>query len=79
MNIILGNSAADLEPYEAAILIGLSNNPSAYDPVNKPEAALKKRNEVLKKMYDEQVITQKQYDSSVKEDQDPAVDQRRYE
>jgi membrane peptidoglycan carboxypeptidase len=34
--------------------------------VNKPEAALKKRNEVLKKMYDEQVITQKQYDSSVK-------------
>lgn len=61
-----GKSAADLEPYEAAILIGLSNNPSAYDPVNKPEAALKKRNEVLKKMYDEQVITQKQYDSSVK-------------
>lgn len=58
--------AADLEPHEAALLIGLSNNPSAYDPVNKPEAALEKRNEVLKKMYDGEVITEKEYNSAVK-------------
>lgn len=58
--------AADLEPHEAALLIGLSNNPSAYDPVNKPDAALEKRNEVLQKMYDEEVITEKEYNSAVK-------------
>ncbi|MCH5267368.1 MAG: transglycosylase domain-containing protein [Lachnospiraceae bacterium] len=58
--------AADLEPHEAALLIALSNNPSAYDPVNKPDAALVKRNEILDKMYNEGVITQKEYNSAKK-------------
>lgn len=61
-----GKKAEDLEPQEAAMLIGLSNNPSAYDPVNKPEAALNKRNEVLKKMFNEGVITEKEYESAKK-------------
>lgn len=63
-----GKEAKDLEPQEAALLIGLSNSPSAYDPVNHPEAALKKRNEVLETMKKEGVITEKEYNVAQKSD-----------
>lgn len=56
-----GKEAKDLEPQEAALLIGLSNSPSTYDPVNHPEAALEKRDEVLATMNKEGVITDKEY------------------
>lgn len=58
--------ASELKPHEAALLISLSNNPSAYDPINNPEASLEKRNAVLKTMYDEGVIDEKQYESAIK-------------
>ncbi len=58
--------AAELKPHEAALLISLSNNPSAYDPVNHPEDSLRKRNKVLETMYEEGVITEKQYEKAVK-------------
>lgn len=58
--------ASELKPHEAALLISLSNNPSAYDPVNNPEHSLEKRNTVLKTMYDEGVITEQQYEKAVK-------------
>lgn len=61
-----GKDASELEPQEAAMLIGLSNSPSAYDPVNNPENALEKRNRILKTMYDEGVISKKEYNSAVK-------------
>lgn len=61
-----GKSCADLEPHEAAVLIGLSNSPSAYDPVANPEAALKKRNEILAIMQKENVISNKEYKAAVK-------------
>lgn len=61
-----GKSCADLESYEAATLIGLSNRPSAYDPVANPEASLEKRNEILATMEKEGVITQKEYKAAVK-------------
>lgn len=61
-----GKSCADLEPQEAAMLIGISNNPSRYNPVAHPEAALKKRNTVLKIMWQQNVITQKEYNVAVK-------------
>lgn len=60
-----GKKCADLEPQEAALLIGLSNSPSAYDPVTNPEDSLKKRNEVLAVMHEEGVITTKEYKKAV--------------
>lgn len=63
-----GKEAKDLEPQEAALLIGLSNSPSTYDPVNHPEAALKKRNEVLETMKKEGVITEKEFNVAQKTD-----------
>lgn len=56
-NYYFGKSAKDVDWDEAAMLIGLSNAPSAYDPVNNPEAALEKRNRVLDTIAEEGYIT----------------------
>lgn len=61
-----GKKPADLEPAEAALLIALSNNPSAYNPVTNPKNARKKRDEVLRKMYDGGAITRKEYNKASK-------------
>ena len=61
-----GKKCADLEPQEAAMLIGLPNSPAAYNPVLHPQAALKKRNRVLKTMCNDGVITPKEYKAAVK-------------
>lgn len=58
-----GKNAEDLQPYEAAVLVGISNSPSAYDPVKHPEESLKKRNDVLLSMLEVGDLTQEQYDS----------------
>ena len=43
----LSKSAADLTLSEAALLIGLPNSPSQYDPTVNPDLALSRRNKVL--------------------------------
>lgn len=44
-------TAAELEPWEAAVLVGISNRPASYEPVNHSKNSLRKRNEVLNSMY----------------------------
>lgn len=61
-----GKKCSDLEPHEAALLVGISNSPTRYDPVANPENALEKRNRVLQSMCEEGVITQKEYAASIK-------------
>lgn len=46
-----GKSAHALEPWEAAVLVGISNRPARYEPVNHPAESKKKRDEVLYSMY----------------------------
>lgn len=58
-----GKDAGELQPHEAAVLAGLSNSPSAYDPIRHPEAALEKRNDVLKSMLEVDYLTQEEYAS----------------
>lgn len=60
-----GKLCKNLEPDEAAILIGLSNNPSRYNPVRKPENSIEKRNQVLLKMFENGAITEEQYKTSI--------------
>ncbi|MFE7130356.1 transglycosylase domain-containing protein [Streptomyces sp. NPDC057638] len=43
-------SAKDLKLEEAALLAGLVQSPSVFDPVNSPQAATKRRNIVLQRM-----------------------------
>lgn len=57
-------NADQLTLSEAALLVGLSNNPSRYDPVTNYNESIKKRNRVLKHMLDEKVISKTQYDQA---------------
>ena len=52
--------ASDLEPWEAAVLVGISNRPASYEPVGHPENAKKKRNEILNSLYECGDITEKE-------------------
>ena len=60
-----GKNASDLEVYEAAVLVGISNSPSAYDPITHPEASLKKRNEVLKSMMEVDMLSEEEYTKAI--------------
>lgn len=60
-----GHSAKKMSPAEAALLAGLVQSPVGYDPLLNPEAATTRRNEVLSKMEEQDVITPEQYDKAV--------------
>ncbi|WP_326598252.1 transglycosylase domain-containing protein [Streptomyces sp. NBC_01803] len=61
-------SAADLELHEAALLAGLVQSPTAYDPVNDDQAALDRRNTVLTRMVGTGDITQAEADEAMARD-----------
>ena len=50
---------------QAALLAGLTQAPSVYDPLNKPDSALRRRNQVLQAMLAKGDITQRQYSGAV--------------
>jgi len=50
---------------QAALLAGLTQAPSVYDPLNKPSAALRRRNQVLQAMLGNGDITPRQYRAAV--------------
>ena len=56
-----------LQPWEAALLAGIIQNPSAYDPTDHPAAALERRNTVLRQMYEQGYLSKAVYDESVKQ------------
>ncbi|WP_129841544.1 transglycosylase domain-containing protein [Streptomyces sp. RFCAC02] len=56
--------AADLTVAEAALLAGLVQSPSAYDPILHPEAALARRNTVLDKMVEADHLTRAEADEA---------------
>lgn len=60
-----GKDASDLEAYEAAVLVGISNSPTAYNPVRNPEASLKKRNDVLQSMLEVGYLTEDEYQNAI--------------
>lgn len=57
--------AKNLSLTEAAFLAGLPQAPTLYSPFNNPELALKRRNEVLKAMYEQKYIDKKTYETSI--------------
>lgn len=63
-NAYFDKPAAKLTLNEAALIAGITQKPSYYDPVRNPENAKKKRNTVLKKMYELGKITKEEYDES---------------
>ncbi len=51
-----------------ALIAGLPQAPSVYSPFNNPDLAIKRRNQVLKRMYKTRSITKKQYEEALKEE-----------
>ena len=60
-----GKEPSELLPEEAAVLIGLTNAPSLYNPHNNPKRCTQKRNIVLRSMLDDGVITESEYERAV--------------
>jgi membrane peptidoglycan carboxypeptidase len=56
--------ASELELHEAAMLAGLVQSPSAYDPINSPDAARDRRDTVLQAMVGTGDITQREADEA---------------
>ena len=58
---------SQLQPWEAALLGGIIQNPTAYDPATHPMAALERRNTVLRAMLEQGYLTRPVYEQSIKE------------
>lgn len=54
--VYFDTTAAALEPEQAAFLVGALQSPESLDPVENPDGAMKRRNEVLDAMVDTEVI-----------------------
>ncbi|MDQ6836312.1 MAG: transglycosylase domain-containing protein, partial [Actinomycetota bacterium] len=57
--------ASELSPWQSAMLAGMVANPSAFDPIQHPQAALGRRNLVLRNMYQQHYISRVKYQQSV--------------
>ncbi|WP_432140323.1 transglycosylase domain-containing protein [Streptomyces sp. bgisy084] len=58
--------AKDLNLEESALLAGIVQSPTRYDPVNAPQEATRRRNTVLQRMADLKDVTQAQADAAAK-------------
>jgi penicillin-binding protein 1A len=58
-------AARDVEPHEAALLSAIIASPSAYDPVQNPEAARARRDLVLRRMLEQEMITPAEYEHGI--------------
>lgn len=66
-------TAKDLTLPQAALLAGLVNSPSAFDPITNPENAKQRRDLVLSLMLDQGKITQPDYDAAVATPVEPKI------
>jgi penicillin-binding protein 1A len=56
-----------LKPWEAALLAGIIQSPTEYNPTTHPQAAKDRRDEVLLQMLDQGYLTRAVYEESVKQ------------
>lgn len=61
-----GKDQKELTAEECAVIIGITNNPTLFDPITQPKNALKKRNRILKIWLDEGILSQEEYDTAIK-------------
>src|SRR5699024_8036432 len=59
-----GHSAKELSISEAALLAGVTNAPSLYDPERNPEDSQARRDRVLRDMKEQGIITQEELDEA---------------
>ncbi len=72
-----GKPAAKLSLAQSATLAGIVQQPGGYDPLRSPKSSRIRRDEVLRKMYEQGMITQQQFnkatEKTVKQTLDPSV------
>src|SRR6478752_1747813 len=68
-------TAKDLTLPQAALLAGLVNSPSAFDPITNPEKSKQRRDLVLGLMKDQKKITAEEYEAAVATPVEPKVTQ----
>jgi len=66
-SVYFGKDVKDLDLAECALIAGITQYPSQYDPYNNLQASTDKRNLVLDAMLAQGYITQEQHDEAVKE------------
>lgn len=63
-----GKNADELSLSETAFLCAIPNSPGNYDPIKHKENTLQRRNLILKNMYEDQLISQAEYEKATAED-----------
>ena len=66
-NRYFDKDVSELTLSEAAVIASITKNPSALDPVRHPEENAKRRDTILKRMLDQELITEKQYNKAMKD------------
>ena len=61
--VYFSKSPTELNIQEAAMLVGMVKNPNGYNPKRFPERAKKRREVVLKQMFNNNKLSEEQYDS----------------
>jgi len=74
-----GKSVSELNLAESALLAGIPNNPRNYSPIYNPENALRRRNYVLKRMYELGFISKEQKENAEKSPLQIISDKKRKE
>lgn len=67
-NYYFNKDVVELNLTECAALAAITKNPSAYNPISDPDANSKRRNTVLKKMYELEMISHEDYVDSIKQE-----------
>ena len=65
--VYYGKSLTELSLAQIAMIAGLPQAPSTQNPIANPRAAKKRRNHVLDRMLEEDIITQQQHDIAIQE------------
>ena len=65
--VYFGKNVEELSLAECASLIGITNNPSIYDPYINPDKNKERQEIILRQMLEQHYITQSQYDEAVAE------------
>lgn len=63
-----GKTNKNLDIAECAMLIGISNNGSLYNPRKNMEGCIKRQKIVLGEMFEDEVITEEEYENALKEE-----------
>ena len=64
--VYFSKHVSDLNLWEAALLAGLPQAPSEYNPFNSPNQAIERRNEVLRAMYEQGYISRHDEENALK-------------